>query len=134
YACESGVAVAASVAVGSEQYGLPVALHIVGEDRAAAKAAGAISLLDRLAAVQQTSTDDAVALLDLAERAVPGGALVAITGAGEPSTVARLSAQRRRFAPVVVVELHGGTGDPGSTRQQGIAVLRARTGRQAAPV
>jgi uncharacterized protein (DUF58 family) len=130
---EHAVEVAASVAVGSEQYGHPVALHALGEDRAAAEEAGAVGLLDRLAAMQQAGTADPVALLDLAERAVPGGALVVVTGAGEPGTVARLATQRRRFTPVVVIELHGGTGGPlGSTRRPGMAVLRARTGRQAA--
>ena len=70
-----------------------------------------------------------MALLDLVERAAPGGALVVVTGDAESGAVARLSSQRRRFAPVVVVSL--GAGDPGSARRPGMSVLRARTAADA---
>lgn len=122
---EAAVEVAASVAVGSERHGHPVALHVLGEDRAALEAAGATGLLDRLAAASFAPADDPVALLDLVERAIPGGALVVVTGHTDPGAVARLSSQRRRFVPVVVLSL--GDGDPGSARRPGMSVLRART-------
>jgi uncharacterized protein (DUF58 family) len=124
-AFEAAVEVAASVAVGSERHGHPVALHVLGEDRTALARAGAAGLLDRLAAASPAPSDDPVALLDLVERAVPGGALVVVTGHAEPGAVARLSSQRRRFAPVVVMSL--GDGDAGSARRPGMSVLRART-------
>lgn len=126
---ESAVEVAASVAVGSERHGHPVALHVLGEDRAALERAGAHGLLDRLAAAGPAPSDDPVALLDLVERARPGGALVVVTGDADPGSVARLSGQRRRFAPVVVVSL--GEGSPGSARRPGMSVLRARTATDA---
>ena len=130
---EHAVEMAASVAVGSQRYGHPVALHVLGEDLAAAEAAGAVGLLDRLAAVGPAGTSDPLTLLDLAERAAPGGALVVVTGGGEPATVARLAMQRRRYAPVVVVEMYDSSAGPLQTaRRPGIAVLRARTARQAA--
>jgi uncharacterized protein (DUF58 family) len=128
-AFEAAVEVAASVAVGSERHGHPVALHVLGEDRAAVERAGATGLLDRLAAAVPAPADDPVALLDLVERAAPGGALAVVTGQAEQGVVARLSSQRRRFAPVVVLSL--GDGDPGSARRPGMSVLRARTAADA---
>jgi uncharacterized protein (DUF58 family) len=126
---EAAVEVAASVAVGSERHGHPVALHVLGEDRSAVEAAGATGLLDRLAAAGPAPTDDPVTLLELVERAAPGGALVVVTGDARPRAVARLSTQRRRFAPVVVLSL--GDGEPGSARRPGMSVLRARTAQEA---
>ena len=128
-AFEAAVEVAASVAVGSERHGHPVALHVLGEDREAVQRAGATGLLDRLAAAGPAPAADAVALLDLVERAAPGGALVVVTGEPGPEAVARLSTQRRRFAPVVVVSLVDG--EPGSARRPGMSVLRARTAADA---
>lgn len=128
-AFEAAVEVAASVTAGSERHGHPVALHVLGEDRAAVARAGATGLLDRLAAVAPAPADDPVALLDLVERATSGGALVVVTGRADPGALARLSSQRRRFAPVVVMSL--GEGDPGSVRRPGLSVLRARTAADA---
>ena len=128
-AFEAAIEVAASLAVGSERHGHPVALRVLGEDRTALERAGATGLLDRLAAAEPAPADDPVALLDLVERATPGGALVVVTGQTDPAVVARLSSQRRRFAPVVVLSL--GDDDPGSARRPGMSVLRARTAADA---
>jgi len=122
------VELAASVVVASERTGHPVALHVLGEDADELRRAGARTVLDRFAAAE-TRAGDVVGLLDTVERAEPGGGLVVITGVAEPMASARLSAQRRRFGPVVVVEVggQGAAGGAGPVRRPGMAVLRART-------
>ncbi|MGH3908414.1 MAG: DUF58 domain-containing protein, partial [Pseudonocardiaceae bacterium] len=102
-AFEHAVEAAASVTQAAEDNGRPARLHIVGEDAAALAQAGAVSIADRLAAAVQLSGGEAVLLLDVVERAEPGGALVVVTGGAQSAMVARLAAQRRRFAPVVVL-------------------------------
>jgi len=119
-ACE----VAASVVAAVTAAGRPTALHAVGEDVTAARAAGAADLLDRLAALVVTDDGPPEVLAELAERAVPGGALVVVTGAIPERDLARLSAQRRRFSPVVLVSVDLGTAAR-ADRAAGVTVLRA---------
>ena len=123
-AFEHAVELTASVVAASERAGRPVALYLVGEDRAAAERAGATSRLDRLAMVEPRAGDDPARLLALAERSEPGGALVVVAGAIEDATVARLAAQRRRFAPLVLVRLTDGAALATSWRT-GMAMVRA---------
>lgn len=128
---EHAVEVAASVAQAAINAGRPARVLIPGEDEAAVAACGAESLLDRLAAAEQ-STDDAVRLLFTIERAPAGGALVVVTGASEPALVAKLGEQRRRFSPVVVVMVATSPDALMSTRRRpGMAVLAATTGAEA---
>ena len=128
---EHAVQVAASVTQAAIHAGRPARLLIPGEDTATLAADGAVSLLDRLAAVEQ-SGGDPVRLLDTIERAPTGGALVVITGAGEPTLVARLGEQRRRFSPVIVVTLLSAADTPLPIRRRpGMVVLAAGTGSEA---
>jgi uncharacterized protein (DUF58 family) len=131
-AFEHAAEVAASVAQGTEDSGRPARVRVVGEDLPSVVAAGALSLLDRLAAAQRTQDQEPLRLLEEVDLAEPGGALVVITGAGEPAVVAKLAEQRRRFAPVVVVTLAGhGMPVPAPYRRPGMALLGARTGAEA---
>jgi uncharacterized protein (DUF58 family) len=131
---EHAVELVASVAAASSRAGQSVSLDALGEDRPAVYSAGGHSLLDRLAAVRRTSArDEAAGLLDLlqvVERATPGGCLVVVSG-DEPALVARLTHQRRRFSRVVLV-MFTGTDVPQLTRRPGLAVLRAGSAVDAA--
>jgi uncharacterized protein (DUF58 family) len=128
---EHAVEVAASVAQAAIHAGRPARVLIPGEDAARLAADGAVSLLDRLAAAEQ-GDDDPVLLLSSIERAPAGGALVVITGAREPTLVAKLGEQRRRFSPVVVVTLLGAADEPMPARRRpGLAILTAVTGAEA---
>lgn len=117
-ACELAASVVASVSA----VGRPLAMHALGEDVAAVLLSGARDLPDRLAALQLSDAVDGLGVL--AERAAPGGALVVITGALDPAELARLAGSRRRFSPVVLVQI-----EPGVTtraeRTAGLALVRA---------
>ena len=119
-ACE----VAASVVAAGRAAGRPVTLHAVGENVADAIAAGARDLPDRLAGLRVSDQQDPDSLAALAERAVPGGALVVVTGALPPTGAVRLAALARRFTPVVLVQLepHAATR---ADRAAGLTVVRA---------
>lgn len=125
---EDAVEVAASVVAAAERANRPVVLLAASES--AGPAGGLdpgdapVTVLDRLAAVRRTADADLVTLLDLAERARAGGALVVVTGAGEPGALVRLAGQRRRFAPIVVVELAADAG-VATARPPGMVVVRA---------
>ncbi len=133
-AFEQAVEACASVCRSVEQYGRPVDLWVVGEDRGDLLRLGVRTLLDRLAVVRRTTDDDPVRLLDTVTRVPGGGALVVVTGNREPAVVTRLAEQRRRFNPLVIVSLLGEAdpGDDGIRRQAGTTVLRARSGVDAA--
>ncbi|MGH3978656.1 MAG: DUF58 domain-containing protein [Pseudonocardiaceae bacterium] len=132
-AFEHAVEAAASVTQAAEDGGRPACLHVVGADAAADAEAGAVSIADRLAAAVQLPDSEPVRLLDVVERAEPGGALVVVTGGAEPALVARLAAQRRRFSPVVVlVVLDDAQQAPPLRRRPGMAVLAAGDGAGAA--
>ena len=133
-AFEHAVEVTASVAQTTAEHGHPVSLYVLDEDSGAALAAGAQSVLDRLALAGRTEHRDPLRLLDLVERVPAGGALVVVTGGQEPTVLARLAEQRRRFTPVVVVSVLGAA-DPagaGIRRRPGLTVLAVRTGSDAA--
>ena len=130
---EHGVEVAASISESVAATGRPGRMLIVGEDEPAVAAAGAESIMDRLAAAERSVDPDPLRLLETVDRATRGGALVVITGADEPGVLARLAEQRRRFAPVVVLSvIVPGTRAPVAHRKPGMAILYARTGAEGA--
>jgi uncharacterized protein (DUF58 family) len=132
-AFEHAVSAAASIAEATVRVGRPARVVILGEDPARVAELGALSLLDRFAAAEQSPEQsperDAVALLETIDRTPPGGALVVVTGRPDPALTPRLAAQRRRFAPVVVLAV-----DPGTPayRRPGMVLLGARTAAEAA--
>lgn len=123
---EHGVEVAASVTNALARAGHRVDLRTVREPPSWARDLGAITLADRLAAVQQLDTGDPVALLDAVRSGAEGGALVVVSGRLEPPLEARLAAERHRFAPVVVcrVELEGLAG---WRQRRGVVVVHGVT-------
>lgn len=131
---EHAVQVAASVARDIELTGQPVTLHVVGHEPVHWQALGAVSLLDRLAATEQSPDPDPARLLETAERAAPGGALVVVTGGREPMLVARLAEQRRRYSPIVVIVLLGAAEEGAGRirRHPGMTVIICRSGAEAA--
>ncbi|MBB5958609.1 uncharacterized protein (DUF58 family) [Saccharothrix tamanrassetensis] len=127
-AFEHAVEVAASIAQAAVETGRPVGVHVVGED----PASDAISVLDRLAAAESTSDGDPLRLLEEVDRAQPGGALVVVTGPAEDAVAARLAHRRRRFAPIVVLEVLPAHHEaPPPYRRQGMAVLSASSAVEA---
>lgn len=130
-AFEHAVSFAASLVRAVEETGRPVALHIVGEDPATVLALGAQSTLDRLAMAERLPGMDSVLLIETVERVTPGGALIVVTGSIPPGELARLTAQRHRFSPVVVTML-----DPqspaGIQRRPSMALLTAGSAVEAA--
>ncbi len=130
-AFEDAVEMAASVAMATQRRGRPVELLLLGEDRAAVESAGARDMLDRLAAVAAVSGSSAKAVTSLVDRATPGGALVLVTGDGEARLASHVAAARRRFSPVVLVEVVPGARLT-TARRAGLSVLRAATGSEAA--
>jgi uncharacterized protein (DUF58 family) len=118
---EHAVEVAASIVHATQQQGRSVTLHTV----ISSGAGGEIDLLDRLAAVALESPAP-TAVLSTVARLPEGGALVVITG-GELALVARLAEQRRRFSPVVIINLLNAESPPSGRRQAGMAILSART-------
>ncbi|MEU4448434.1 DUF58 domain-containing protein [Actinosynnema sp. NPDC050801] len=124
-AFEHAVEVAASIAQSSVDDGRPVTLHVVGEGGGSPDA---VSLLDRLAAAERIADADPVRLLDEVDRARAGGALVVVTGAGEDAVTTLLADRRRRFAPVVVIQVVGERqADVLPHHRRGMTVLGART-------
>lgn len=104
-AFEQAVEIAASLVRCSESGGFPVALRVTGGGERPPGETGALSLLDRLAAVgvgPPGRPDDLI--LDL-RRAAGGGALVAVAGRLDSVDLARIGGLRRRFNPVVVVRV-----------------------------
>jgi uncharacterized protein (DUF58 family) len=133
-AFEYAVQAAASVAEATVRAGRPARVAILGEDPVRVARLGAVSLLDRFAAAEQTGAGDALVLMETIERTPPGGALVVVTGRPDPTLATRLAAQRRRFAPVVVLAVLG-TADSAplpAYRRPGMVLLSARTGSEAA--
>jgi len=130
-AFEDAVEFAASLAQAVQDAGRPIAMHIVGEDRADVLAAGATGPLDRLAMAQRLSGMDSVLLIETVERLAPGGALAVVTGSLPPAELGRLAAQRNRYSPVVIMMLDPQS-HPGVQRRPGIALLTAGTAIDAA--
>jgi uncharacterized protein (DUF58 family) len=130
-AFEEAVEVAASVALATQRRGRPVELLLVGEDRAAVARSGARDLLDRLAAVSTIERLPLPALTVELDRTPSGGALVLVTGDGEERLAAHVAGARRRFSPVVLVELVPGARLT-TARRTGLSVVRAETGADAA--
>ncbi|PZS25936.1 MAG: DUF58 domain-containing protein [Pseudonocardiales bacterium] len=126
-AFEQAVEVAASVVHAVENAGRPVVLSVVAES----EDSGAISQLDRLAAVALASQSQTAAL-EAVQRIPAGGVLVVITGS-DPGVLARFADQRRRFNPVVVVEMLSGDDQvlAGTRRRPGMAVLSAPSAAEA---
>jgi uncharacterized protein (DUF58 family) len=145
---EAAVEVAASVTMASRRAGQHVTLAAPGEDRYTVEQAGGVDVMDRLAALTQTDRAGAAELTRLVETARPGGSLVVISGA-EPGLVARLARARRRFARVVIVQLHPEPPDApynpvaaagaerdaapatAATRRPGLVVVQAASARDA---
>jgi uncharacterized protein (DUF58 family) len=125
-AFEESVELAASVARAVEEVGRPVALHIVGERPQETVAAGATGLLDRLA-LARASAGDVTRVIETADRALAGGALVVITGPVGADALGRLAEQRRRFSPVVVAMVDPAAQLPGIRRRPGLVLLTARS-------
>lgn len=122
-AFEHAVEVAASVVRAVESVGRPVQLSIVAET----EVEGGSTVLDRLAAVE-LAPGPPEGVLEAVERIPGGGVLVLITGSAQ-AILPRLADQRRRFTPVVVVEVLGGpdAGPGGMRRRPGMAMLSAST-------
>ncbi len=124
-AFEQGVEAAASLATSCYRRGHPVSL-VLGTDDAGSEAA--LGLLDRLAEVEPAEERERWRLPWLLEHATPGGALIVVTGPLDGMTFGRLTAQRRRFAPLIVVSL--GPGKPlASARRSGVTIMEASTSR-----
>lgn len=126
---EEGVEVAASVVVATRRTGRPVALHLTGGLPVDLEPAS--GPLDRLAAVEPDDSGDPLRLLLRAERIEAGGALVVVTGRAEQATLARLTALRRRFAPLLVVQIDD-RAPLASSRWSGMVILRAASSADAA--
>lgn len=102
-AFEAGVELAASVITASESRGHPIDLLVAGAaDHEGGLSPASLSGLDRLAGAEQGPPAPIGVLMATVERAVPGGALVLVTGSTSADFLPRVAGQRRRFAPVVV--------------------------------
>lgn len=119
-AFEHAVEVTASIVTAVSRAGRPVRLQIAGED----PASGATSMLDRLAAVEPSSSTERDALLLLAEHATPSGALVIVTGDAGQRLTRRLAGRRRRSGPVVVIQVVAGA-RLSTVQHAGMAMMRA---------
>lgn len=119
---EEAVEVAASVYHSVEVSGRPVAVQAV----AGQPVPDALTPLDELAAVQREA-GSVDGLFDVLERLAPGGVLVVVTS-GDAVQLTRLADQRRRFNPVVVVQVvaPGDDAPDGLYRRPGMAVITAR--------
>ena len=121
---EQGVEVAASVARTLTGSGHPVVLRIVGERPSEMRRLGAVTVADRLAATERAAATKAGALLSILDQGSAGGALVIVSGSMEGTMEARIGAQARRFAPVIVCEVRPGI--PALVRRLGrLAILSA---------
>ena len=67
----------------------------------------------------------------LVDSAATGGALVVVTGDAEAALAVHVAGGRRRFAPVVLVEVVPGTRLT-TARRAGLSVVRAASGAEAA--
>ncbi len=130
-AFEDAVEITASVALATKRRGRPVEVRLLGEDRAAVERAGARDLLDRLAAVQTVDDESPATVTALVDRAAAGGALVLVTGDGETRLATHVASARRRFAPVVLVEVVPGA-QLTTARRAGLSVVRAGSAVDAA--
>ena len=83
---------------------------MLGEDLGAVHRLGARDLLDRLACADLLAQGSLGGVMELVDRAAPGGALVVVTGRGDEQLAAHVASARRRFTPVVLVELVPGAG------------------------
>jgi uncharacterized protein (DUF58 family) len=128
---EHAVEVAASVVLATQRRNRPVELRVLGEDIAAAQRLGARDLLDRLACADLVGQVSPAGVLELVDRATSGGALVLVTGRGDEQLAARVASARRRFTPVVLVELMPGS-RLSTARRAGLSVVRAGTAAEAA--
>jgi uncharacterized protein (DUF58 family) len=118
---EHAVEVAASVYRAVELSGRPVRVHLAHDQ----DVPDALDSLDLLAAVACHPGSPAD-MLTVIERLPAGGVLVVLT-ARDPVTLTRLADQRRRFNPVVVIQVgtdRDGTPD-GMHRRPGMAVISA---------
>lgn len=122
-AFEEAVEVAASLAASCQRRGDPLAL-VLGTD--GVRPEPGLRLLDRLAEVEPAEDRDGWRLPWLLERSPPGGALVVITGSLDPKAFARLTIQRRRFAPVLIVSVQD-QGPLRSARRSGVFVIETTT-------
>lgn len=122
---EQAVEVAASLVTSCQRQGHPVSL-VLGTD--GPRPEPGLGLLDRLAEVHPRHEPEGWRLPWLLERAPRGGALVVVTTRLDPATFARLTAQRRRFAPVMVASV-GVQGRLASARHSGTTVVEAATAR-----
>ncbi|MFB6392211.1 DUF58 domain-containing protein [Polymorphospora lycopeni] len=119
---EEAVELAASLLVATTRIGQSVTLLAPGEEPG--ELSRGPGQLDRLAALRRTDRGDAGALLRLLRRAPAGGSLIAITGPDQ-TVVTRLSAERRRYARVVIAQLGAVPEGAATTGRAGLAVLRA---------
>ncbi|SHG84014.1 Uncharacterized conserved protein, DUF58 family, contains vWF domain [Jatrophihabitans endophyticus] len=124
---EHAVEVAASVYRAVELEGRPVRVHLVHEE----SVPDAVDSLDLLAAVG-VHRDSRSGVLERIQR-LPGGGVLVVVTSGDPALLPRLADQRRRFNPVVVVQL---TGDRDATpegmhRRPGMTVISARHAQDA---
>jgi uncharacterized protein (DUF58 family) len=128
---EHAVELAASVVLATQRRNRPVELRVLGEDLAALHRLGARDLLDRLACAEQVVQGSPAGVQELVDRASPGGALVVVTGRGDESLAAHVASARRRFTPVVLVELVPGS-RLSTARRAGLSVVRAGAAIEAA--
>ncbi|GAB2466466.1 DUF58 domain-containing protein [Jatrophihabitans fulvus] len=121
---EQAVEVAASIYRAVELEGRPVRVHLV-HDEDDAVAGDALDSMDLLAAVR-LHRGESTGVLDAIQRLPGGGVLVVVTSAG-PTLLPRLADQRRRFNPVVVVQMATASDDraDGMHRRPGMTVITA---------
>jgi uncharacterized protein (DUF58 family) len=120
---EDGVRVAASLTVSACARGYPVELRTTGGERVTAnRHRSSQAILDILAGVQNRADDPGLSAL---LRFVPreeGVALGVVTGQAPASAVAAVSAVRRRFAMVSLVQVGEEHGRPGPILREALVV------------
>lgn len=124
---EQAVEVAASVYRSVELAGRPVRVHLVHDEMVPE----ALDSLDLLAAVRAHPDSD-TGPLETVQR-LPGGGVLVVVTAGDPVLLPRLADQRRRYNPVVVVQIVGADDDrpDGLYRRPGMGVITARSAQDA---
>jgi hypothetical protein len=87
--------------------------------------------MDLLAAVT-LHRDSGTGLLERIQR-IPGGGVLVVVTADDRVVLSRLADQRRRFNPVVVIQMAGGSDSSpdGLHRRPGMAVVTARSAEDA---
>ncbi len=128
---EDGVELCASVAAALTAVGLTAELRIVGEVPARMRELGALTLADRLSAVDPSDDGRPSSLLRAVEAGPGGGALVVVSGTLEHDVETRLSTQRRRHSPVVVCRVQPGR-DTGWRIRSGVVIVRGPTAKAVA--